>query len=247
MACSDAVWRSIHTSYGGNIALTKRSYFKGAVIAENKAFSWVLRSHLWSERCSVCFLSQSESRPLLRCGSCKTLCYCSASCQKKDWKLHHKHECQRIQGWSNAAEGELLDNIVLLGRTIRLMQHQQQQLQQLQEVECMCSMSSPPSVALTHPIITCSANHVSNLSSGTLYDDEVLHGIETACKLLGLAVPEVAQLYLKFRCNNFGILNELLQCVGAGVFPLAAALTHSCRPNCFLRYRFSAQGPSVQV
>ena len=75
----------------------------------------------------------------------------------------------------------------------------------------------------------------------------------------------VEKVLLSFDSNNFGIVDELMGCVGAGVgvhftcahyrlhriistitfdnyipikvFPCAAVLNHSCVPNCILRYR----------
>ena len=37
-------------------------------------------------------LSNSKDR-LLVCSGCKSAHYCSKSCQKKDWKLAHRHDC----------------------------------------------------------------------------------------------------------------------------------------------------------
>ena len=43
---------------------------------------------------------------------------------------------------------------------------------------------------------------------------------------------------LKFRINNFGITDQLLNVIASGVYPLGALLNHSCNPNCILRYRY---------
>jgi hypothetical protein len=42
------------------------------------------------ETCSGCGTPGSGFK---KCGRCKTACYCSAECQKKDWKAGHKLEC----------------------------------------------------------------------------------------------------------------------------------------------------------
>ena len=47
---------------------------------------------------------------------------------------------------------------------------------------------------------------------------------------------EVANALYQFRCNNFGIMDVLLTTIGAGVYPAAAKLNHSCQPNCCLSY-----------
>jgi hypothetical protein len=42
------------------------------------------------ETCSGCGTPGSGFK---KCGRCKTACYCSAECQKKDWKAGHKLQC----------------------------------------------------------------------------------------------------------------------------------------------------------
>ena len=44
------------------------------------------------------------------------------------------------------------------------------------------------------------------------------------------------RLLAQFKCNNFAVTDELLVPLGAGVFPAAALLNHSCAPNCALGY-----------
>lgn len=36
---------------------------------------------------------------MLRCGSCGCNYYCSATCQKADWKLGHKGVCKELGEW----------------------------------------------------------------------------------------------------------------------------------------------------
>lgn len=47
---------------------------------------------------------------------------------------------------------------------------------------------------------------------------------------------QAASRLAQFRCNNFGITDELLLPIGAGIFPAAALLNHSCSPNAALTY-----------
>lgn len=47
------------------------------------------------KKCSACSQEENPSTKLLRCGGCKTTYYCSAPCQKTDWK-NHKLLCKTI-------------------------------------------------------------------------------------------------------------------------------------------------------
>ncbi|KAJ7859525.1 hypothetical protein B0H14DRAFT_2506663 [Mycena olivaceomarginata] len=51
--------------------------------------------------CSWCYQPTAEDsllqRPLQRCSACRRVSYCSASCQKQDWKHRHKNFCTRFQ------------------------------------------------------------------------------------------------------------------------------------------------------
>ena len=52
----------------------------------------------------------------------------------------------------------------------------------------------------------------------------------------------------QFRCNNFGVTDELLVAIGAAVFPAPALLNHSCAPNAALSFVLTAAAPpQVQI
>jgi SET and MYND domain-containing protein len=52
----------------------------------------------------------------------------------------------------------------------------------------------------------------------------------------------------QFRCNNFGITDELLLPIGAGIFPAAALLNHSCAPNAALSYELARESkPRMKI
>lgn len=59
----------------------------------------------------------------------------------------------------------------------------------------------------------------------------------------GAAPPDpvaIDRMLCSFQCNNFGITDDLLMPIGAGVFPAGAILNHSCDPNCVVTYAFDA-------
>ncbi|KAL7751566.1 hypothetical protein RI367_003030 [Sorochytrium milnesiophthora] len=60
-----------------------------------QAYAAVMDSDCVSLYCSTCFRSREFLSPpkLMCCGKCKTVSYCSAVCQREDWK-DHRAECQ---------------------------------------------------------------------------------------------------------------------------------------------------------
>jgi hypothetical protein len=198
-SCSSRCFRIQSTERKGNIALAKRDYARGEVICENVAYCWVVRNHLWGYKCSYCFTSSGSCDhnnasggdstggvKLLRCGKCKLLSYCSAECQKHDWVQHHKLECKHLSDWSQRASGELLDNIILLGRTIRKLKSSTAEISLTADCRHNTSASTPP--GKSYPVVQCSSFHVNSLTNGGKFDDTSLMAIEKACKVLGYSV-----------------------------------------------------------
>jgi hypothetical protein len=79
--------------------------FIGQLVAQEQPLAHCLNSEYLATHCSNCLSSPSsflsslnDSCPsqLLRCGGCKTLHYCSSSCQQQDWKNGHRQECQHL-------------------------------------------------------------------------------------------------------------------------------------------------------
>lgn len=47
-------------------------------------------------KCKQCrVMQQYKKRTLMICSTCKCALYCSAHCQKEDWKKGHKNECSK--------------------------------------------------------------------------------------------------------------------------------------------------------
>ncbi|KUJ22908.1 uncharacterized protein LY89DRAFT_607800 [Mollisia scopiformis] len=47
---------------------------------------------------AICFTCYKATTKLNRCSGCRRVCYCSAECQKKDWRRGHKQLCPVLQG-----------------------------------------------------------------------------------------------------------------------------------------------------
>lgn len=234
----------------GNVAISKAVYKPGQVIVESIPFSWLVQSKRWSNICSTCMAKSGSSVRLYRCNKCKLLHYCSQVCQKVDWVKHHKKECDWLSNLASlhqSLQSDQLDTIVLIRRVLSIVADGKRldQNNKLTNTEQECQQNTP---AQNWPIICCSSAHFQRLATGGgAITDQDIATIQLACKLTQQPMKTVVDIFTRFRCNNFGILDSLLDCVGEGVYPIVAALNHSCQPNCCLSYRFSSHGPSVQV
>ncbi|EOD41938.1 hypothetical protein EMIHUDRAFT_194541 [Emiliania huxleyi CCMP1516] len=170
--------------------------------------------------CGRCF-AQAPAAPgcLLRCSKCRWARYCSRECQAGDWQ-RHKRECRTLA----SKGGELLRlddapvaDLLLLGRCA-WRRH---------------DASSPDDEDAAFDALE---------TSRPTESDRALARFATT--LPGLLPPscdagDATRLLSQFRVNNFGVTNELLSVVGAGCYPPAALLNHSCAPNAVLYYEGS--------
>lgn len=46
------------------------------------------------------------------------------------------------------------------------------------------------------------------------------------------SASDLVELFCKFACNNYNISDSELRPIGVGLYPTAALINHSCRPNC---------------
>jgi hypothetical protein len=58
----------------------------------------------------LCFFAVLLQMKMLRCGSCGCTYYCSAACQKSDWKLGHKGVCKELGAWRTQAAAAAASN-----------------------------------------------------------------------------------------------------------------------------------------
>ena len=216
----------------GNFLIANTPLLKGEIVFSNAPFSWLLRGDYSGSRCGTCFKTPKSSN-LLLCSKCKSIQYCSASCQRADWP-QHKSECSKMSDIrSLKMPSSSVDEVLLLNRTLVVQKKTTQQ---------RCGKRIHP--YLGRSITSCGSDHLSSMSvgGGDRTDDMV-----AACRIFGHTMPAVAQLMAQFRSNNFGVLSDLMGCIGVGVYPQAALLNHSCAPTCLLTYTLTQDGPIANV
>lgn len=48
-------------------------------------------------RCAAAHVKDKPDTPLLACGACRSIWYCSRECQVADFKSSHKNQCKQLQ------------------------------------------------------------------------------------------------------------------------------------------------------
>ncbi len=220
-------------------AVCTRDVAAGGVVFDCEPFSCMLASRARAHLCSHCFTapsssSGSSSSKLLVCTRCSQARYCGKECQLADWQGGHKHECKQSKALRDegCSEGPL-DDILLMQRTYALTHG---------------AKDDSPCSATAAGAIRCSAAHVQDLcvsgEAASFTEELSVHTLAEAVRRVSVALKQpqqqllapLSRLYASFRCNNFAILNPLFQAVGAGVYPYAAILNHSCCPSVLLTY-----------
>lgn len=220
------------SSQSGRYTVAKRDYTKGQVIFSNYPSNYLLSSEYWGQKCLRCF-SNGDSEQLLRCAKCKQASYCCKPCQVADWAFH-KAECAHVNGiFEQNLPASAANEVLLLLRSINISSKVSEKCQQRDSDGVLCGKE-----------------HMGNVFYNPMAP------VDTADLLLasvtGRFCKEPNAFLLRrlqqFHCNNFGITDELMNCLGSAEYPATALLNHSCAPNVVLRYMFTrSDGPIVEV
>lgn len=181
---------------------------KGEIILSNAEICHKIEGN--QQLCSFCLSSDiQQEKKLMKCSKCEAR-YCDKHCQKKDWK-YHKKEC------SCYSEVSLFD--VNTRQDLFLLLRYFPSFSSLQENCCYNSSTNS---------VTCGSSHLQQLHMTSNFNQTAQQPqqpqqptisrevISLASRILEKSEQTIQDTLNKFRCNNFGILNDLFQCVAAG-------------------------------
>lgn len=223
----------LRTGHGvGRYLVASKAFKPGDVVLRNQPSTYLLSTEYWGDKCLRCFNPAYQGSSLMQCAKCKKATYCGRNCQVGDWK-QHKFECPHVQTvLSQNLPPSAVNEVLLLLRSTGI-------------------RATQPSECRKQPdgSILCGGNH----SEGVYYNP--LTPVESADLILASVTgrhcqaenPYLLRRLQQFHCNNFGVVDDLINCIGSAEYPATALLNHSCVPNCVLRYDLSPGGPILAV
>ena len=226
MAWSDGV--SVVGKSPNRRVVASRPLRRGDTILREHPALTLLHPSQWKSRCNGCFVKSSSSKcaKLLRCSRCQRFHYCSRPCQRLDW-IYHKEECSALSSYRNRKNNDhdndeaILSDALLVSRVFRLRDRRPEQFQRIMDLvfhqECIKS---------SHYRI---AEMVEDMGLLTMKHPNRKTTSASSKK-------DIVEMLARFDSNNFGIVDELLFFLGAGIYPAGAMLNHSCHPNCAIIY-----------
>ena len=200
----------------------------GHVVLRNAPFARVLRPALWSQRCYGCMGLLGES------GICSgAVWYCSGRCQQVDYLINHQVEGPLLEMLRASVQSDdVLSDMLLVARTLRRV-HSGSELAAFDNL-----LSAGQDMS---NIVRSSVSDVMDLVYHEPLDMAPVLDVGRSVVESGLLGPvagalvgerEVANMLLRFGCNNFAVTSNLIVAIGAAVCPAGAILNHSCSPTC---------------
>lgn len=238
---------------GGRSVIAKHDINVRSVVLSNLPSAHMLFTRYWGSRCCYCMNSKdsSDTFQLSRCSKCQKATYCSRGCQAKDWN-QHKLECTHLKSmWDNFLP-QILDEMLMLMRAISV-ENQIKKASKLPDTthHRTCHISTYNYHGSPRDTVSCGLHHVENLyfePKLSFYKNAFYQrNLRTIANYTNKPQEYVTRLLNQFNCNNFGIVDDLMNCIGMGVYPNIALLNHSCSPNTILRYLFTSDGPVTEV
>ncbi|TFK25868.1 SET domain-containing protein [Coprinopsis marcescibilis] len=217
--------------------------------------------------CSSCFApgksdnDDGRSAPLKRCTNCKTVVYCDAKCQSKDWSIH-KSECAALRRWftkppggppteepgpplpssSSSSSSPPLSTTSEDDSDVQI-QPPNDAIRALGRILWRKQKLGKDNVWVKE--IESLQSHRTDISKDPTSSDSELYArlAHSLIHYLGVTSPQelgtyginsaadLLDLVSRFITNTFAITTPTLTPIGACVSPLVALINHSCDPN----------------
>ena len=203
----------------GRCVVAEVALSPGTLILRQKPLVATFKRMQVNSRCQGCAQPMQQR---LVCSVCKCVAYCSRSCQVGDWE-RHQEECGILAALPLTKRPT--ETMLLM---IRLILERRRQ--------AAVSKDIPAGSGLRMEEFMCLESHRQEhpyekvevyAQLGTL----VLDVLRNAKEVPHVDLDGIIEDFCRFGCNNFTIVDDEMNAVGSGVFPVAALLNHSCCPN----------------
>ncbi|RHZ59930.1 hypothetical protein Glove_360g69 [Diversispora epigaea] len=252
-------------SYRSLISL--RHIPKGTTVMYSYPLACLLIQSTIKTYCNQCLkipsLTTSSSPPLQACSKCKQIFYCSVSCQKKSWTLHHKKLCSIYISKKEKDDSNLdinnninkMDEEILRRVSLRIDKY----LEKKSTSNFSSSSFSPLETGKEREKgkeinenerinqVICEAflslmSHRENLTSDQIEKYKIIaERVWSDLKFKNISQDDLIKYLCKFSCNNFQLHDNQLFTYGEGVYPVGSFINHSCHPNSIVMYEGEKQ------
>ncbi|KZT10501.1 SET domain-containing protein [Laetiporus sulphureus 93-53] len=228
-----------HSCETGRGMYAKSAFKAGCVLMATKPHVSVLSTSYLDAYCSFC-CGPSPQSGLKRCTRCRVVHYCNSQCQNNDWSVH-KHECDAIQKWAQAAPSSDAaipgDGVRCLGRILWSQQKEGLDSAWTKEYNMMQSHRSSlqPSAFESHTHLAHSVVRYLGVSSPLELQP---YGLTSA--------GDLVDLISRFTTNTFTLTSPSLTPIGISVCPTIAFANHSCDPNAVIVFPRTSSNPQMQ-
>lgn len=203
----------------GRCLFAARHFSRGELVLEQSPFVAVLTTDM-DKRCDGCY---KEGMNYKCCSSCKTVWYCSATCQRKEWSIH-KHECKTLVTLMEEKQRTLTPSLRLMLRLL-IKRH----LQEAREV--------PFDAMDNYHIVAALPTHFQETPEQQLIlYAQMASLVKSACILEDVEIKDLTENFCRFACNAHTICDDELRPLGTGVYPVLSIINHSCHPNSVLLF-----------
>ncbi|EPY53727.1 histone lysine methyltransferase Set6 [Schizosaccharomyces cryophilus OY26] len=181
----------------------------GTIALSKTVDAFTLEVGILTTHCSGC---TSEGQKTLRCTACKTIHYCSKTCQKADWPLH-KLECKALQ--ASKHNGILPSICRLLIRLYSISLKNPKRIEQLES-----HRTDFPKVAASWTdaeLIASAASHYTKSYQTDFF----------------------RSLFCKLSINSMNLVTCSFDRLGVCLDTVLSRINHSCEPNCHIIFEGS--------